>query len=107
MKTVALRGRVVTDYEIWPEGTVFVEGDRIAEVYPVPRAVSEIHEYPNHLIMPGFVDLQVNGSFGVDVATQPERLCELSKKLLVTGTTSYLPAVITSPAPSTAKRSPP
>lgn len=97
--TVALRGRVVTDYEVWPEGTVLVEGDRVAEVYPEPREADEVHEYPNHLILPGFVDLQVNGAFGVDVATQPERLGELSRKLLSTGTTSYLPTVISSPRP--------
>ncbi|HKH75440.1 MAG TPA: N-acetylglucosamine-6-phosphate deacetylase [Rubrobacteraceae bacterium] len=95
--TVALHGRVVTDYEVWPDGTVLVEGDRVAEVRPEPRAAGEIHEYPNHLILPGFVDLQVNGAFGIDAATEPERLSELSGKLLSTGTTSYLPTVISSP----------
>jgi N-acetylglucosamine-6-phosphate deacetylase len=49
------------------------------------------------LILPGFVDLQVNGAFGVDVASESPRLLELSKALLSTGTTSYLPTVISSP----------
>lgn len=84
MNTVALRGRIVTDYEVWPDGTVLVEGDRITAVYPEPRAADEVHEYPNHLILPGFVDLQVNGAFGIDAATEPERLAELSRKLLST-----------------------
>jgi N-acetylglucosamine-6-phosphate deacetylase len=97
LNTVALRGRIVTDYEVWPEGTALVEGDRIAEVHPQPRAADEVHEYPNHLILPGFVDLQVNGAFGIDVATEPERLGELSRELLSTGTTSFLPTVISSP----------
>ncbi len=57
----------------------------------------EVHEYPGYLLLPGFVDLQVNGAFGVDVATQPERLGELSERLLSTGTTSYLPTVISAP----------
>jgi N-acetylglucosamine-6-phosphate deacetylase len=47
--------------------------------------------------LPGFVDLQVNGAFGVDVATEPSRLVELSEALLSTGTTAYLPTVISSP----------
>jgi N-acetylglucosamine-6-phosphate deacetylase len=98
MKTVALRGRVVTDYEVWPEGTVLLEGSRIADVSREPLGATEVHEYPDRLIMPGFVDLQVNGSFGVDVATEPERVPELSKKLVVTGTTAFLPTVISSPA---------
>ena len=49
------------------------------------------------LILPGFVDLQVNGAFGVDVASESPRLPELSRALLSTGTTSYLPTVISSP----------
>jgi N-acetylglucosamine-6-phosphate deacetylase len=42
--------------------------------------------------------LQVNGAFGVDVATEPSRLGELSQALLSTGTTAYLPTIISSPA---------
>jgi N-acetylglucosamine-6-phosphate deacetylase len=40
----------------------------------------------------------VNGSFGVDVATEPGRVPELSSKLATTGTTAYLPTLISSPA---------
>lgn len=97
MKTVALRGRVVTDHEVWPEGTVLLEGSRIAEVSRETLTADEVHDYPGHLLCPGFVDLQVNGSFGVDAASEPGRVSELSKKLLATGTTSYLAAVISSP----------
>ena len=97
MKTVALRGRVVTDYEVWEEGTVLLEGGRVADVDRIALEADEVHEYPDCLILPGFVDLQVNGSFGVDVATEPGRLDELSARLVATGTTSYLPTVISSP----------
>src|SRR5215216_865911 len=97
MRTVALWGRVVTDHEVWPEGTVLIEGSRVAEVSHELIEADEIHEYPNRLIVPGFVDLQVNGSFGVDVASEPGRVLELSRKLAATGTTSYLPTVISSP----------
>ena len=97
MKTLALRGRVVTDYEVWEGGTVLLEGGCVAEVGREALAADETHEYPECLILPGFVDLQVNGSFGVDVATEPGRLHELSEGLLATGTTSYLPTVISSP----------
>ncbi|MCA1718544.1 MAG: amidohydrolase family protein [Actinobacteria bacterium] len=97
MRTVALRGRVVTDHEVWPEGTVLLEGSRVAQVSCEPLEADEDHEYTDRLLCPGFVDLQVNGAFGVDVATEPERVPELSRKLLATGTTSYLPALISSP----------
>jgi N-acetylglucosamine-6-phosphate deacetylase len=97
MRTIALRGRIVTDHEVWPEGTVLLEGSSIAKVSCEPLNADEVHEYPGFFVAPGFVDLQVNGSFGVDVASEPGRVPELSKKLLATGTTSYLPTLISSP----------
>ena len=100
MRRVALRGRVVTDYEVWSEGTVLIEGGAIREVRREalsPGEGGETYDYGESLLVPGFVDLQVNGAFGVDAASEPERLGELSAKLLATGTTSYLPTVISSP----------
>lgn len=97
VRTLALRGRIITDHEVWPEGTVLLEGSTIAEVSREPLNADEIHEYPGCFVAPGFVDLQVNGSFGVDVASEAERVPELSRKLLATGTTAYLPSLISSP----------
>ncbi len=100
MRLVALRGQIVTDYEVWPEGTILLEDGAIADVSPDDALVveaHEVHDYDESLILPGFVDLQVNGAFGVDVASESQRLPELSEALLSTGTTSYLPTVISSP----------
>ena len=101
MTLVALRGRVVTDYEVWPEGTVLFRDGAIAEVdregTSLAGEADEVYEYPDSLILPGFVDLQVNGAYGVDAASEPDRLAELSRALLQTGTTAYLPTVISSP----------
>ena len=99
-KLVALRGQVVTDYEVWPGGSLLVEGGSIADVSPDDSLLGdadEVHEHGASLLLPGFVDLQVNGAFGVDVATEPSRVDELSERLLSTGTTAYLPTVISSP----------
>ncbi len=99
-RLVALRGQVVTDYEVWPEGTVLFEGGAIRDVSPdgsLLEDADEAHELPDSLLVPGFVDAQVNGAFGVDVASEPRRVPELSKALLATGTTAYLPTVISSP----------
>ena len=97
-RIVALRGQVVTDYEVWPEGSVLLEGGYIREVSPGdPPLADEVHEYEDALLLSGFVDLQINGAFGVDVATEPSRVAELSEKLLSTGTTAYLATVISSP----------
>jgi N-acetylglucosamine-6-phosphate deacetylase len=100
MRLVSLRGRVVTDYEVWPDGSVLFEGGSIADVSPDDSLLGdadEVYNHPDSLLVPGFVDLQVNGAFGVDVASEPSRLAELSRALLSTGTTAYLPTVISSP----------
>ena len=100
MRLVALRGKIVTDYEVWPEGTVLLGDGSIADVSPDESLVADAHEvydYDEALILPGFVDLQVNGAFGVDVASESSRLPVLSEALISTGTTAYLPTVISSP----------
>ena len=95
MSGFALGGGVVSGGGV-REGYVVVEGGRVTSVGPQRPAV-EVVEFPGHYIVPGFVDLQVNGAFGVDVATAPQRLPELSAKLISTGVTSYLPTLISLP----------
>ncbi len=100
MSKTAITGRVVTDYEVWDEGTVLLEDGAILDVAPDDSLLAradEIHAHPDSFISPGFIDLQVNGAFGVDVATMPENLPNLSESILSTGTTAYLPTVITAP----------
>jgi N-acetylglucosamine-6-phosphate deacetylase len=48
--------------------------------------------------LPGFIDLQINGAFGIDVmSAEVDDLLLLSRRLLNEGTTAWLPTVITSP----------
>lgn len=97
--TTAIRGRLVTDYEVWPDAALLVEDGTVRELSregEVPEE-AELHDYGDSFLLPGFVDLQVNGGFGIDVATEPGRVPELSERLLATGVTSYLPTLISSP----------
>ncbi|MGB3632449.1 MAG: N-acetylglucosamine-6-phosphate deacetylase [Rubrobacteraceae bacterium] len=100
MAITAIRGKLVTDYEIWSGAAVLVENGTVEELSregTVSSEDAELHDYGDSFLVPGFVDLQVNGCFGIDVATEPGRLTELSEKLLSTGVTSYLPTLISSP----------
>jgi N-acetylglucosamine-6-phosphate deacetylase len=49
------------------------------------------------VISPGFIDLQVNGGYGLDLSADPARLWDLGKRLPSHGVTSFLPTIITSP----------
>jgi N-acetylglucosamine-6-phosphate deacetylase len=49
-------------------------------------------------ILPGFVDLQVNGSHGIDVMNaSPDALATLSRHLAREGATSWMPTAVTAP----------
>jgi len=52
----------------------------------------------DHYILPGLIDLQVNGGGGIDVPrATPAALNELARRLALAGTTSFLPTAITAP----------
>jgi N-acetylglucosamine-6-phosphate deacetylase len=63
--------------------------------------IVEVHEGPaasNDYILPGFIDLQVNGSHGIDVmSADAAALRTLGQKLAREGTTAWLPTAVTAP----------
>ena len=79
-------------------GAVVIERDRIAEVVfePLPAGLGPIVGEADR-IAPGFIDLQVNGGFGVDVATDAGAIEALCRALPATGVTGFLPTVISAP----------
>jgi N-acetylglucosamine-6-phosphate deacetylase len=95
--SLALRGRVVTGGEVWGSGTVLVEDGVVRRVSREPLPAERVVELPGRYLVPGFVDLQVNGASGVDLVTRPERLGELSGALPATGVTAYLPTIVSLP----------
>ena len=55
-------------------------------------------ELADGVLLPGFIDLQINGYFGVELATADAAgWATVSARLPETGTTSFLPTFITSP----------
>ena len=53
-------------------------------------------------VLPGFVDVQVNGATGVDLSTEPERIGDVATFLPRCGVTSFMPTVISSTPAATA-----
>ncbi len=57
-------------------------------------------DLPSGVLVPGLVDIQINGCFGVDfVAADPAGWAEVSRRLPETGVTSFQPTFITAPVP--------
>jgi N-acetylglucosamine-6-phosphate deacetylase len=84
------RGMVITPQGV-VSGEVFTADGRIVEVRPAALDGSP------PWVCPGFIDIQINGSHGIDIATMPHRITELARRLPAEGTTAFLPTVITCP----------
>ncbi len=99
MTSLAIRGGGVYVASQRIEGDVAVDGHRITAVGPPPADRSaQVVDATGCSVLPGFVDLQVNGAVGIDLTTQPERIGELASYLVQFGVTSFMPTVISSPA---------
>lgn len=84
--------------DVLSPGWVSVTGGRVsaagAGVPPRPPDV----ELPSGLLAPGFVDLQVNGYFGTEFSTADAAgWATVAGRLPETGTTAFLPTIITAP----------
>jgi N-acetylglucosamine-6-phosphate deacetylase len=84
-------------------GYVSVRGGLIAEVGEGPPPDTPDLVLDSGVLVPGLVDLQVNGYYGVDLADgDPEGWALVARRLPETGTTAFLPTFITAPVPTLA-----
>ena len=98
---VVIHAGVVTPHERLRDHTVVIEGGRITIVAPsaaspIP-ADAEVLDAAGQFLVPGFIDLQVNGAFGKDFTAEPSAIWEVAADYPRYGVTGFLPTVITSP----------
>ena len=80
-----------------------VDGSKITAVDPpTGQHAHRVVDATGCSVLPGFVDLQVNGAVGVDLTSQPHRIGEVATFLVACGVTSFMPTVISSSADDTA-----
>ena len=53
-------------------------------------------------LAPGFIELQINGAFGIDFTEQLESIWQVGSRLPRFGVTTFLPTVVTAPLPKVA-----
>jgi len=99
MATALINGRVLGDAGLIEDGAVLLEGDRIAAVVASsdPRCrACERRDLRGALLLPGFIDCQVNGGGGVLFNDAPT--VEVIRRIGVAhrkfGTTGFLPTLI-------------
>ena len=93
-------GRVVTPEASSPTAASTIDGGRVVAVGARPGTTADgaVVDAGGGWIVPGFLDLQVNGGAGVDVTSAPERIGELAADLVAQGVTAFLPTLVTAPA---------
>lgn len=83
---------------------LIVEGGRIAAIgNSDSRRAGVAIDAANLLVVPGFIDLQINGGTGHDFTSDPETIWEVGAHLPASGVTAFLPTIVTSPSGTVAK----
>lgn len=89
--------RVLAGDRLLTPGWVAIDDGRIAAVGD-GVAAGPTTVLPRGWLVPGFVDLQLNGAYGVDLAAAPDDAwLRLLRQLPASGVTSVVPTVITAP----------
>lgn len=93
---------VVTPETVIDRGTVVIGGGTILAVGnaddlpPAPGAT--IIDGRDRYLVPGFIDLQINGAFGHDFTQEPESIPEVARRLTQFGVSAFLPTLVSAPS---------
>lgn len=94
--------RVVVPGRVLSNASVTVQGGRVVDVTADTAAADADIRLPAGVLVPGLVDLQVNGYYGADfVDATPDQWAEITRRLPATGVTAFAPTFITAPVDET------
>ena len=92
---------VITPFNRILEAAVLIENNTISWVGPLTEASewpeAERIDAAGLFLIPGLIELQINGAFGLDFTTEPETIYQVAEMLPQYGVTSFLPTIVTSP----------
>lgn len=99
MPTAFINGRILTDAGVEEGLAVLIEGDRITAVARRPEVRldgAEVIDLDGKLLLPGFIDTQVNGGGGVLFNREPtvDTIAEIGRVHRQFGTTGFLPTLV-------------
>lgn len=86
--------------DLWVRGGRILDPQKL--FFDEKRAADEQRDCGGHILAPGFIDVQINGGFGVDFSLPNEDIASgvalVAKKLLSHGVTAFCPTMVTSPS---------
>ena len=92
---------ILTPHNRIEDGAVLIENGRFAAIgstheIACPPTAQKI-DATGQILVPGYIDLQLNGAFGHDFTANPSTIWKVGEQLPQHGVTSFLPTIITSP----------
>ena len=98
MATALVNGRVLLDGRYVEGRAVLIDGERIIAIVDEQdvAAADERHDLGAGILVPGFIDTQVNGGGGVlfNEGPTPETIATIGRAHRAFGTTGFLPTLI-------------
>ncbi len=92
---------LITPHDVLVNRSVLIENGRIQTIAAtsdlVPPAAAHLINAEGAPLVPGFIDLQCNGGFGLGFTHNPRTIWDVATQLPQYGVTSFLPTIITSP----------
>ncbi len=89
--------RILTPQTELTNSTLLIDGDHIAVIgVDIPPGTPAL-DATGLTLLPGFIDLQLNGGFGLDFTADASTIWQVAERLPQHGVTAFLPTIITSP----------
>ena len=94
-----IEARQILTPERWQDNPLMTieEGKVVALGGVEIDSAEEVNHAPEFTLVPGFVEAQINGAFGIDFTAQPDAIWRVGARLPELGITTFLPTIITSP----------
>jgi N-acetylglucosamine-6-phosphate deacetylase len=92
-----VNGRVVRPSGIETVDVVVDEGHIVAIGREAAVGTSRTIDLHGAILAPGFIDLQLNGGWGIDLSGEPERVWDLAAHLVADGVTAFCPTLVSCP----------
>uniref|UniRef100_A0A8C9CGM6 N-acetylglucosamine-6-phosphate deacetylase n=5 Tax=Odontoceti TaxID=9722 RepID=A0A8C9CGM6_PHOSS len=94
-----LRGRALLREDLWVRGGRILDPEKL--FFEERRVADEQRDCGGCILAPGFIDVQINGGFGVDFSQATEDVGSgvalVARRILPHGVTSFCPTLVTSP----------